>query len=381
MNRYRSSIMGIIMVMLCLPVLLKVLPIGYEAVSLSGMHADAPKPALSVAAFTSGVYQKEATAYFNQNFALRGEYVRLTNQLYYDLFKKSYMYKDTLLIGKNRYVYEKYYLDDYTEERVATTELQALVRDLELVQKRFEQYGKPFVLVITPSKARTLPDFVPTAYRKFMDNDNLPYNQFVALLQESQLNFVDGQQITNDARCSSERILFTKGGTHWNSYCVSLTLNEVFKNLNARYSMSIPLIEPAELRVDRKPVGLDTDIYDLLNIMDKPSYEALHTVWKPVAGTQDKLSIGLIGGSFSWGMIDVLDENVLLGPSDVYFYYRLGHAHFENHQREERKIVTELSAEQWQEEFLSHDIIILELNSSMPIAPVQEFLAAAKKFL
>ena len=370
----------LILIVLCLPVGLWGSS-WYQGGELKGMHLNAPKPQFSWQSFWLGEYQSQFTEYFNQRFALRSEYVKLNNELYYDLFRKSYMYKGDLIIGDYDYIYERYYLDDYTTCRATDQELKTLIADIEIVQKKLMEYDKKFCFIITPSKVRTIPEFVPDGYKEIVLKNDLPYDKLIAALKSTGIYYIDGQEIIRSEKQKTGKMLFAKGGTHWNEMGTAIMMTEITRFLNQRYDLELSMPELAKVTTDLSPKGYDRDLYDLLNLIRPASYEVEHLSWNMVYAGEKQYHIGFIGGSFCWNLVDFMQETKQYNPIDVYFYYRLGNSHFNDGKREELDTLDKLTASKWREEILKHDIIILELNSSMPIEPLEEFLKAAKLWL
>lgn len=129
-------------------------------------NAVAPRrPHLRTAAWWRGQYQRELEAWFARNLALRARIVRLTNQAYYSIFSKSYMYDRQIVIGRDRQLYEASYLSGYCRglgppEAAAIT---SLVARLSQLRDRLESNGRSLVFLLTPSKTAAMPEFLPAA--------------------------------------------------------------------------------------------------------------------------------------------------------------------------------------------------------------------------
>lgn len=382
MRGLQKSFVFLLVLLLCLPIGLKFFPF-YKPLPLQGVSMQAAKPAFSWHDFLKGDFQQNAVAFFNQHFALRSEYTKLTNQLYYTFFHMSYMYDGNLIIGKENYIYEKLYLDDYTEtQNMSDERLVTLADEIRDVQQLFEKHHKKFFLLITPSKAKTLPEFVPDAYQPWMQNQQLPYDRWVGFLQKNQVTYIDGQEVFFQARKEHSPMLFTKGGTHWNEYGVSLMIKEMVSFMQQKdgYAISMPVYK--DIRIDQNPQGTDRDLYDLLNLFEEPRYQAEHPVWKFAPAYGQAYSVAFIGGSFCWGMVDFMQQMKVFDPIDVYYYYSLGHTNFSKGEKTEQPLLSDLPAGQWKQEILSHDVIFFEVNAAMTpkaLDVLEKFLKTAQQ--
>jgi len=383
MKKVRIVFTVMIIILIFLPMLLKLFPINIKSKDLAGMKIEALRPIFSYESFKNGEFQSGFIKYFNENLPLRSEYVRLANQIYYSFFNKSYMYSNNLIIGKNEQIYEKGYLDYYVKNNLNDKELAELTSKLEKTQKKLKENGKTFILLITPNKASIMPEFVPTPYQPFMYKKDLPYERFRRLLNSSEINFVDGQEITQKAKESSDNILFSKGGTHWNTYAASLTLNQLILKINKLTEKNLQEIKIEKILKDNIPIDNEDDIYKLLNIIKKPSYECLHPQWEKNT-IDDSMSTTFITGSFSGMIVQVIRENMfdnkkmLFDPIDYSFYYRRSRLFFEKKDVKELITFDKLNENEWKKAILDNDLIILELNSSMPVDHVNAFIDAVE---
>lgn len=379
----RNFCVVMVFLFLCLPVGLRLG--GYESVRLNGVYNEVTQPKFSLDEFINGDYQKNFTTFFNQQFALRDVFVKTTNQLYYDLFAKSYMNGNSMVIGRDNSIFEKYYLDDYIVNNMKPDEIAEVADDIVYLQQKLMEHGKMFCVVITPTKVRTMPETVPEQYAPYIKEGYGSYDRLIAALQEHEVDFIDGQAILLADKQQNGRLLFTQGGTHWNEYGTSLMIDAMYKFLNERYDTALVMPELVSLTEDMQPTyDKDSDLYELLNLWRPAKFKASHPQWAVnlLPGKQ-KYSMAIVGGSFCWNITDVAQLFGQFEPIDVYYYYFMGNVHFSDGQREERPVLSSLEedAAAWRNALLAHDVIFLEINGATPLSATQKFLAAARKFL
>ena len=86
---------------------------AHDAPPLAGMQIHQARPRFSLKGIMDGSFQKSMELFMEDVFPLRAAIVRATNQVYYSLFARSYMYSNKIVIGKRQYLYETSYLQRY----------------------------------------------------------------------------------------------------------------------------------------------------------------------------------------------------------------------------------------------------------------------------
>src|SRR5262245_10218653 len=102
-------------------------------------NAERPRlPRLSLTAWRQGSFPRNFEAWFVSRLEPRGWIVRLTNQLYYSTFGKSYMRDRQIIVGRDRYLYELAYLTAYCQgaDPDATAAFAPLVTELGAVRAK-----------------------------------------------------------------------------------------------------------------------------------------------------------------------------------------------------------------------------------------------------
>ncbi len=168
---------------------------------------------------------------FDQSFVGREWLIRLTCEAWYRLFNGSPLKAAPLTLGKDNFIFEDFYLEEYCVTRTPRECLAPVVRDVKRLQDDCEHRGIGFVFMITPSKAAIFPEKIPRAWLQRYDSRPRGYDNFLPLLQGSRIHFVDGHALTVQAMKESSVPVFPKGGTHWNPYAAWKTSNAVIASL------------------------------------------------------------------------------------------------------------------------------------------------------
>ena len=183
MRLIRISLLILMALVLSMPLGLKIVQGTFAAVlgrsvplleplvapGLVGVTAPVARPRLTLRSWFDGQFQEESTLWFGQAFALRGQFVRLDNQVNYSIFRNTYSARlpfssKTIIVGRADELYEWGYVEDYCGLRppVAARDLVSTVKLMATLQGRLRAHGVAFLVLVTPSKASIYPEYIPT---------------------------------------------------------------------------------------------------------------------------------------------------------------------------------------------------------------------------
>jgi hypothetical protein len=270
---------------------------------LVGQFVRPVKPEHTLAGLWSHKYQEWAEARVSDLFPLRGWTIRGVNQVYYNVFAKSYMGGDNpIIIGKRHDLFTLSYLYSYcdTQKSVPNAAVfRAWAERINNVRHWFESQGKTFIYFLTPSKAAYYPQDIPHGFGCIAGNTRQRYLRAIAALTEKGIPIVDASALIDREKGRSDIDLFTIGGIHYNSLGAAMTVNALTAELGKLRGISIPAISTAHTRA-KTPNQIDRDLTDLLNVavpyLDYPTPELKwggYPLAKPLP-----LSIAFVGGSF-----------------------------------------------------------------------------------
>jgi alginate O-acetyltransferase complex protein AlgJ len=347
------------------------------------------EPVLKVTAFTwrswlDRSFQDKIAAWFNHTFFLRKPFILLNNQVYYDCFKTSYMLGRTVVIGKQRSLYEEYYIRDYCglTKPLETDSMETLVREMCEVQSALKKRGVPFVVLITPSKPSVYPEYIPDAYVRAGIKIPRNYDVLVALLERSRVQYIDGRKLTLKAKRENDAPVFCAGSTHWNSLGVLPALDSLLAGIGALGNCPRAALYIESMTIDKNPAGTDADLARGLHLLFPPlRYSAPHPVIRAdTSGRRCKGSLVVVGGSFCVMMLDMLEKNAVFDSIDFYYYFRTALRTWPRDGK--RESAYSVDSIQWDRDFFNKDAVVLEINEAgLPIGHVQMFLAEALRHL
>lgn len=329
---------------------------------LTGAVVEINRPQWSWSVWLSGAWQTNFEQWWNQNLGFRGALIKTVNQINFSVFKEiSSGGNVKIVLGKNKMLYEKGYITNYHgRDTVPLSVLEKQVAQLVALQRKLEQKGIVLVVVISPSKARVYPEYLPAAWaRKQPATPLTDYERIKPLLAQTSIPLIDSTEFFLTKKSEIPYLLFPEGGTHWSYYSACLVQSEIMRILATQLAKPLRNVDCTPVGVDTQVVGTDRDLSDLLNIWDKTAIVG-PTPHPKLAGIGDKNAyaprVAAIGDSFIWTLAAVAHSARLYAEQDIYYY-------FESRRRypalPEPQIRDRLD---WEKDFFSKDVIIIETN-------------------
>lgn len=293
---------------------------------LHGIVNDAERPALTLDGWLSGHMQDDTEAWFDQYFGFRSYLIKSENQLNFSLFKDiSTQAKTKIVLGKNNYLYEKGYIDNFNKrDTLDETKVEAEAKKIKKLQDKLEERDVKFLLVLSPTKTSVYPEFIPDKYidqTKLDEKNN--YEKIIPFLKEYGVNMIDAHEYFVSRKDSSPYTFFTRGGTHWNYYGSCLITREIEKNLEEAGIKNLANINCDPPTVDNTSFGTDRDLANLINVWseDVVSGSTPHPSLIIDKGEFYKPNLLFVGDSFSWTLFEIMEHFKFYKNRDFYYYY------------------------------------------------------------
>jgi len=139
-----------------------------------------------------------------------------------------------VVIGKDGYLFENGYINEYLGYapkyvNVTDGELQHRVDTLKYIQDELAKRNIAFCVVISPSKASSLPQMIPDFYKAehtTPDGYVRPYIRFKDFLEKTGVYFIDSESLYKTIGLTNT---FPKTGIHWNKMASFETTLAVIK--------------------------------------------------------------------------------------------------------------------------------------------------------
>jgi SGNH hydrolase-like domain, acetyltransferase AlgX len=332
--------------------------------TLSGVTIKNDLPSVSLASWLNGDLQKGLNTLVSENFAGRELLIRIFNQTLYSAFRKSYMYFEMIIPGKHGDLFERNYLAVYGrfDEPIPDAEAEALVVMMKYLSERLKELGSCFVFLITPGKGTIYPEDIPD---RFLANSEsrkrrlTNYEVLVPLLQKYRVPYVDGREITLEHKGAFPVRAYPKTGTHWTRAVAFFTTAALLKTIERESGRELPQLSESVESIDQRPDYVDDDLFNLLNLIQKPNQRYIHPGFQIPAGWQRRSgTLTIVGGSFVQAVRDSLASAQVFERINHYSYFR------DNRYRLPDNTLDPVDekAISWEEDFWSTTAVVLEAN-------------------
>src|SRR5258708_1367087 len=291
---------------------------GLSAATLSGVTNPAPPPRFDLQSFFSGATQSAMEPWLAERMGRPREiYLRLKNGFDFVLGRSD----AGISIGRSWFLNGKSYVDEWClrrDRQVTETAVAPVIAAVFAIRNAMEARGKPFIFLISPSKAAVFPEYLPS-WCAPADRPR-PYDALLAGLKSANVPVVDGHGIALKVKATQKWPPFGRDGAHWNDvgqfYAVRALVSELERQMGER----IGDLRLSDVQVDDKPRGAEADAglianlpFDLRSVSVHASFEVLNRRTAPV---------GLfVGTSFSWGPLQIMMGQKLFSRSKFYYYF------------------------------------------------------------
>lgn len=266
---------------------------------LNGAFERVKRPQLVLDSVLNGSYQKNLTAWVNENFGFRNTLVRLHNQIGYWLYKQAYT--NAVIVGKEEFLLDKKYIDAYTgADFLGEDVLRKKVQLVKMLQDSLQAHHIQFLFVMAPGKASFYKEYIPDEYLTNVHPGN--YECLTKLFVEMGVNHIDFRKWFDDLKPKSKYPLFPKCGIHWSTYGADLAADSIIKRIEALTATKMPhmvfesIHVPDTLRTVDEDVGKGMNL--LWNIKNIPM--AYPTI--SYTDVERKVKLLTVGDSYNWTM-------------------------------------------------------------------------------
>ena len=183
-----------------------------------------PSPALrEKSGKLNAEYLSQLADWAGDRFALRQEMVTAWSGLNAALFRTSAEAK--VVVGSGRWLYYAETLDDYRGAGLTDGQLEALARNLALMQEYTESKGARFLFTIAPNKNSLYPEAMPAAVPRREQTRNA--ERLAPLLERCGVRSAD----LFSAFSGEDRVLYFETDSHWNTEGAALAADTILRGL------------------------------------------------------------------------------------------------------------------------------------------------------
>lgn len=267
--------------------------------SLKGETQKESKTEVSFQNIWNGDWQFAFENFIKGNLQIRQWLIPIRNQFMYRILKTSP--NSNIVIGKNHNLYEEEYICFETQIFAPMTkdEIEILVEKLKVLDKSFKDKGKKFFIFITPSKAEIYQEDIPDRYLRIAPDEKAPstYSLFIEAINQTNIAYYDSIPDVRELKQTAEFHVFPKTGTHWSKVTAAICAKNLSDSMEEQLEIDLPECT-VQYRECVEPVHPDSDIYNLLNLLEKPDEIFYEPIVEITDKTKNDYSILARGGSF-----------------------------------------------------------------------------------
>ena len=313
----KTIVFAAMMVILIIPFLQNLFDF-IDIAPLKGSFEKAEKKEISLSGWFSDDYQQNQEKYINQNFGFRNLFVRLNNQIAFDLFNVAKA--NQVIVGKDNYLYEKnYLLASSGIDFIGADSVKHRMQRLKFIQDELQKRNKTLLVVFTAGKASFYPEYIPKEYAT--NNRPTNYECHIKACKEQNINFIDFNDYFIKHKETSQYPLYPQYGIHWSYYGMCLAVDSIVHRIEGLRNINMPEIYWDSIKMDLPREG-DYDIADGMNLLFKLKREKMAY---PIIKIKDETSATkpsaiVIGDSFYWQMYNFTPR--VFSDNHFWYYYR-----------------------------------------------------------
>jgi alginate O-acetyltransferase complex protein AlgJ len=291
---------------------------GLPVATLSGVTNPAPPPRLDLPSFFSGAMQSAMEPWLTERMGRPREfYLRQKNGFDFVLGRSD----AGISIGRSWFLNGESYVDEWClrrDRRVTEAAVAPLIAAVVTIRNAMQARGKPFVFLISPSKAAVLPEYLPSWCAP--TDQPREYDLLLAGLNSADVPVVDGHAIALQSKATEQWAPFGRDGLHWNDIGQFHATRALVGELERQLGEPIGDLRLSGLKVDDQPRGADADVGLIANLPFALRPVSVHASFEVVNRLTAPTGL-FVGTSFSWGPLAIMMGQKLFSRSKFYYYF------------------------------------------------------------
>lgn len=272
----------------------------------------------------SGEYQTLKDDYNNDHWAFKELYVRLNNQLYYNLFNQ--LRVSRFVSGKDNYVFsETFIYSAYGDDYVGKQIIEEKLRKAKVVQDTLKKKGIDLVLVFAPGKGEYCTEQIADKYKHPIINTN--YNDYISISKQYKINALDLKAYFQLLKPSTPYPLFSKFGHHWSFFGECLAVDTIIGYIEKLHQCDLPNISWNKIDVVDTARSRDADVLKSMNLYSNPNQNqklAYPEVLFELDSVKNRTQVLTISDSYWYGPVYMgVPQNCFAGGSFWYYYNKI----------------------------------------------------------
>lgn len=294
---------------------------------LKGTVEKVPKPELSFATFYDMSFQDKAEKYVSQNFGFREPVIRFYNQIIWELFHKTY--NDKVSIGKERWLYEPWYVDEYfgtinyLDDTIKLREEFDRQSDyIYQISSILNAYETKLIVLMVPGKPQIYPEYLPE-HKGSPDSVTIRANDYYTKkFEELGIDHINYTEWFVEQKEADSFLLFPQTGTHWSNTASLYAMDSLIKYMEATSGINMHNLSIGKLHARKTAKTPDDDLEQLLNLMHPIKKDAILYADVDVISdsTAYRPNILVIGDSYFWNMDYSVPLDELFNRHPFWYY-------------------------------------------------------------
>jgi hypothetical protein len=291
---------------------------------LKGYFKTYKKPDFTWKEWFAGNFQEKYDLYFENNFGLRPWFVRINNQISFSMSGKPKA--SSVVIGKNKYLYETNYLKAYTgRDYVGSDILNGRIDSLLRIQDSLSLYETELIICLAAGKGSFYPEYFPEKYYGHK-SDTTNYHFYRKQLQKRNFHLIDFNDWFLRMKDTSQYILFPKYGIHWSEYGAWLAADSLIRYVEHLSDADLPDMKLKGIEISQTPRGSDYDMGNGLNLLFKLRSESLaYPKFDWITENKDTLISVVVADSYYWQLFNNGIDTIAFKPGGFWFYNRMSY--------------------------------------------------------
>lgn len=265
----------------------------------------------------SGVYQEQKEKYLNETFGFRSSFIRINNQLAFNLFNKAKA--NGVIVGKKNYLFEENYIKAYYgTDFMGYDSINHKMQQLKYIQDTLAKLDKNLIVVFAAGKGSFYPEYFPEKYKSEKKQTN--YETYVELAKKTGVSYIDFNKYFVENKSKSQYPLYPQYGIHWSYYGMCLAADSIIRFIENIRDIDMVNLYWNEIFIS-EPKDDDYDIADGMNLLfglKSFSMAYPHIQFQSDSG-KTKPSLLVVSDSYYWGLFNFGISNAFTN-SHFWFY-------------------------------------------------------------
>lgn len=252
----------VLLLLLSLPMLQTVFHFVDEK-PLDGAYVPAKKPVVTLKTLYYEGAVDSLMTWCTEQTGFRNTMIRLNNQLLYSAFGKISAFGPVKGNDDNT-LFEESYIISYTGETyLGKDRVEAITRQLKVVQEMLHTKGVTLLPVFVLGKASYYPELIP---EKYIYHETNNYKEYLKAFDEQEVEMIDFNRYFCEQKGTETHPIYCNLSAHWTAYAASLAMDSLVHYMESKtqQTQAHALITGFDTTY---LMNQDDDLYRMMNLM------------------------------------------------------------------------------------------------------------------